>query len=240
MAVWWRCAATVCLAVTMQLVGVGTESAVAGDERNDTCATASVSCDTADLPRPNTDRPRYLGTLPTVLYRVDTTPPLVPEGAFEIGLNARGDGISIISHLINGPPMGGANALVGLTASPIVASRLAEDARGAGTATFIYTVHPSENYYNVDQSLNWIGIHGIVAEADRNRLAQARTRTAGLAQWVAFAAILPEEIVEAREVTMPLNRDEDFRDQNPHEVIYKQLAHPQAVGDKASMQLLTY
>ncbi len=228
--------------VAVESFWMGSESARAMTG-NDTCAEApmaSIGCDTADVPIWLDNRPIYVGILPTTLYRVDATAPLGVGGAFYEGLPAAGLGLSLVDHVLAGPPLGNSHVFVGTTASPIVAARVAESIRASGRIPYVYTVRATESYFNVDQSLGWMAENDFAPEARRTRIARAQEMTAGYAQWVTPTSIRPDDIMSAREVTLPLNRDQDFREQNPDDVVYVHRGPSQPGTTQGSRQLLTW
>ena len=219
---------------------MGGDAAHAMRTDNDPRAATSAACETADLPRQTGNRPTYSGLLPTTLYRVDATPPPGLGGAIHVGLPALGVGLSLVDHVLTDPPLRNLHAFVGVTASPIVASRIAESIRAAGVMPYIYTLRATENFFNVDLSLNWMAGATFATDIQTTRVAQAREGTAGLAQWVAPTEIIPEEIVEAGEVMFALNGEEDFRDQNSLEAVYRPGRVLPQHETRASRQLRTW
>ena len=157
------------------------------------------------------DRPRYVGDLPSVLFRVELIEPFHTFPVFR-DFVPTGTGISLVDHVLDGDPMVEPHGFISAIASPMMASFLAESFRRRGIRVWIYSLEPDEGFYNVSQSLDWI-YENAQNPVQRNRASLAQHRSEGLEEWVAIGPVTSWQVREAWEVTTALDPAVDFREQ---------------------------
>lgn len=150
--------------------------------------------------------PRYNGTPPRVLYRVDTRPPVTNYGTgiFETGFAPIGEGLDLVRHVIREEealPSG----YVATTDSPETALTLADglfshDPNLTLSSVWIYVIRATDSFHNVEQSLEAMLDRTPVESADRETMELAHYFAVRQREWVTAETVPPSQIQRAHEV----------------------------------------
>lgn len=147
----------------------------------------------------------YEGTVPTVLYLVDSRPPTDDSytGVFEAGAVARGHGLDLVRHVMR--------ESAGLTSGYVAATDSAESAERIANATFrlnpglstqwIYTIRATTAFHNAEQSLWPRQDATMVGGEEYNRIGRAIGQAASRNEWVSAERVPRSTIRFAHEFT---------------------------------------